>query len=54
MTWIDSILTSSAIVWIILILFAINLYLRKTGKTFPEMIKGIIEFFNGITEEKKI
>lgn len=44
---IDSILNSSLIVWIALIVIAINFYLKKTGKTFKEMIDGIIEFFKG-------
>ncbi len=44
---IDSILSSSLIVWVVIIFGIIHLYLKKTGKTFKEMIDGITEFFKG-------
>lgn len=52
MSWLDDLLNSSMIVYILLILFGISFYLKKTGKTFPEMIRGIIDTVNSFKEEK--
>ncbi|UCD20927.1 MAG: hypothetical protein JSW08_00045 [archaeon] len=52
MVSLDSILSSSLIAWIILAIIGINLYLKKTGKTFVEMVKEILGFFKGLQEEE--
>lgn len=36
--------------FILFFIIPISIYLKKTGKTFIEMVKGIIEFFKGINE----
>ena len=53
MSWIDTVLTSSLIVWILLIIGVLHLYLKKTGKTLPELIKEIIAFFNSLGGEEQ-
>lgn len=52
MSWIDNLLTSSAIVWIIILFGIVSLYLKKTGKTFLDMIHDIQEFLSGLMEDK--
>jgi hypothetical protein len=51
MASLDSILNSSAIVYIMLIGFFIHVYLKRTGKTFAEMCTEIKEFFQNVKEE---
>jgi len=53
MSWIDNLLTSSTIVWVLIGIGALHLYLRKTGKTLPELIKEIIAFFNSLGGEEQ-
>ena len=52
MSWIDEFLTSSAIVWIIILIGILHLYLKKTGKTFVEFIRDIRDAVTGLTEEE--
>jgi hypothetical protein len=47
--WLDSLLSSSLIVWIFLIGFGIHIYLKKTEQTLPEVIKRIVEFIEKMT-----
>ena len=52
MTWIDSLFSSSIIVYILIIFFILQIYLRRTGKTLIEMVRDIKEFFQDVQEEK--
>lgn len=54
MSWIDNVLTSSAIVWILIGLGALHLYLKKTGKTILDLIHDIRDFFSGLTEGENV
>lgn len=51
MSWVDSILTSSVLIWAVILLGILHFYLRKTGKTLLEFIKEIKDFFNGLMED---
>lgn len=35
----------------IILIIIVGLILKKTGKTFPELVNSIINFFKGITEQ---
>ena len=48
---INQILNSSFIVYFIIGLGLIHIYLKKTGKTFVEIIKGIRESIQGVNED---
>ena len=52
MTIIDKIVTSSAIVYLMLVAFGIHIYLKKTGKTFLEMCQQIKEFIRETRAEE--
>ena len=52
MTWIDSLFSSSIIVYILIIFFILQIYLRRTGKTLIEMVRDIKDFFQDVQEEK--
>lgn len=43
MSWIDNILSSSLIVWLMIAFGGLHLYLKKTGKTLPEAITALRE-----------
>lgn len=52
MSWVDNIFNSSFIVWFIIGIGLFHLYLRKTGKTFLDVVHDIRDFFSGLTEDK--
>lgn len=41
MSWWDNLLSSSLVAWLIIIFLILNIYLKKTGKTLPELIRDI-------------
>ena len=43
MSWIDTALSSGWIVWIGIALFVLHLYMKKTGKTLPDIVRSIRE-----------
>lgn len=43
MSFIDSIFNSSLFVYLLILAFGIHIYLKRTGKTFPQMIQDIRE-----------
>ena len=52
MGWIDNIFNSSFIVWFLILIGLIHVYLKKTGKTFLDVIRDIRDFFSGLMGEK--
>jgi len=41
MAWWDDLLNSSLLVYLILIIFIIHIYLKKTNQTLPDLFKRI-------------
>lgn len=52
MGWLDELLSSSFIVWFIIGIGILHVYMRRTGKTFLDIIQDIREFFSGLVEEQ--
>lgn len=52
MSWLDGILNSSTIVWLIILIAVINIYLKKTGQTLPELITSIKESIQAMGDKE--
>lgn len=50
---IDNILGSPIFVWIVIAVLIISIYIKKTGKTFPEVINSMVDFFKSISGGKE-
>lgn len=48
---IDSIINSSLTIYIVILLFILHFYLKKTGQTFPDLIKRIREAIQDAREK---
>jgi hypothetical protein len=53
MSWIDNLLSSSTIVYLLLAIIGMQIYLRKTKQTLPEVIRRIRDFFSEWDKEEK-
>jgi hypothetical protein len=50
MSWVDNILNSPILVYLVIAIFILHIYLKKTGQTFMEFIEKIKEIFRGKEE----